>query len=128
MKIVLLAILLLFFAALSFGLYQYFKPPVNLKNLQAEAILSAAELKEQLAADTSAKNMLSDKVILVEGRVSSVEKGEHLTIIIDSSIRGELNKNTEVPEVGQQVGIKGMLGGYDELFEEVVLVKCQLVK
>ncbi len=97
-------------------------------NRQAEVILSAAELKKQLAADTSAKEMLGDKIILVKGKVSSVEKGEYTTIIIDSFIRGELDKNIEMPQVGQQVGIKGMLGGYDEIFEEVVLVKCQLEK
>ncbi len=128
MKKILLTVMFLFFAALSFGLYHYYKPPVNLMNRQAEVILSAAELKKQLTADTSAKEMLGDKIILVKGKVSSVEKGEYTTIIIDSFIRGELDKNTEIPQVGQQVGIKGILGGYDEIFEEVVLVKCQLEK
>lgn len=128
MKKIFLSVTFLLVGALSFGLYHYFKPPINLKNYQAEIILSATELKEQLAADTSVKNRLHDKVILVKGRVSSVEQGEHTTVIIDSSIRGELDKNTKVPEVGQGVGIKGMLGGYDEFFEEVVLIKCQLVK
>jgi hypothetical protein len=128
MKKILTTLVLFFCTGLSFGLYQYFKPPVNLKNLKAEIVLSAAELKEQLATNTLAINELSNKVILVEGTVSSVEKGDHVTIIIDSSIRGEFDKNTEISQVGQEVQIKGMLAGYDEIFEEVVLVKCQLEK
>ena len=128
MKKIVLTLVLLFFAGLGFGLYQYFKPPENLKNREAEISLSAAELKEQLAADTAARNEFSNKVLLVEGILSSVEKGEYITFIIDSSIRGELDKNTQIPEPGQAVRIKGMLGGYDEIFEEVVLIKCELEK
>ena len=128
MKKIVLTLVLLFFAGLGFGLYQYFKPPENLKNREAEISLSATELKEQLAADTAAKSEFSNKVLLVEGTLSSVEKGEHITFIIDSSIRGELDKNTQIPEPGQTVRIKGMLAGYDEIFEEVVLIKCELEK
>jgi starvation-inducible outer membrane lipoprotein len=126
MKKIVSIVALLFVAALSFGLYEYSRAPASLKNQRAEIILSATELKEQLATDTSARSRFSNKVILVEGTVSSVEQGEHTTIIIDSSIRGELEENTPVPGLGQTVRLKGMLGGYDEIFEEVVLVKCQL--
>lgn len=123
-KIALLVVLLI--AVLSFGWYQYSRAPANLKNKKAEIMLSASELKEQLAADTSARNKYSNKVILVEGTVSSVEQGEHTTITLDASVRGELEKNTAVPKAGQTVRLKGMLGGYDEMFEEVVLIKCEL--
>ncbi|CAN5828608.1 hypothetical protein BH24BAC1_BH24BAC1_15240 [soil metagenome] len=117
---------LLLAAALSFGVYQYFRAPANLKNREAEVFLSATELKEQLAGDTTARHRFSQKVILVEGTVFAVEQADHTTIIIESSVRGELEKNSPVPEPGQTVRLKGMLGGYDEIFEEVVLVKCQL--
>jgi starvation-inducible outer membrane lipoprotein len=117
---------LLLFGVLSFGLYQYSKAPVSLKNQKAEITLSATELKEQLATDTTARSRFSSKVILVEGTVSSVEQGEHAVITVDSFVRGELEKGTPLPEPGQKVRLKGMLGGYDEIFEEVVLVKCQL--
>lgn len=118
----------LFFGGLGFGLYQYFKPPENLMYREAEIRLSATTLKELLAADTAAKNEFINKVLLVEGTLSSVEKGDHITFIMDSSIRGELDKNTQLPEPGQMIRIKGMLGGYDEIFEEVVLIKCELEK
>lgn len=128
MKKITFIVLLLIFAALSFGLYQYSRAPESLKNQKAEIILSATELKERLAADTSARSRLSNKVLLVEGVVSSVEEGEHSAIILDSIVRGELETGTLVPEPGQTVQLKGMLGGYDEIFEEVVLIKCQLEK
>ncbi|ALJ00459.1 hypothetical protein [Rufibacter tibetensis] len=126
MKKIATVIALFFLTALFFGLYQYSRAPVNLKNQKAEVILSAIELKEQLAADTSVRNNLSGKVLLVEGLVSSVEEGEHPAIILDATVRGELEKSTAVPKSGEKVRLKGMLGGYDEIFEEVVLIKCQI--
>lgn len=128
MKKIVLTLVILFSAGLIFGWHQYFKPPENLKNRQVEISLSATELKEQLATDPAAIKKFSNKVLLVEGTLSSVEKGGYIAIIIDSSIRGELDKNTPVPEPGQTVRIKGMLGGYDEIFEEAVLIKCELEK
>lgn len=126
MKKIVSIMALLLFAVLGIGLYQYYRAPVNLKNQEAEITLSATELKEQLATDTTARGRLSNKVVLVEGTVSSVEQGEHTVITVDSFVRGELEKGTSLPEPGQTVRLKGMLGGYDEIFEEVVLVKCQL--
>jgi starvation-inducible outer membrane lipoprotein len=126
MKKILLLGALLLFGVLSYGLYHYLRPPENLKNKEADIVLTAAELKEQLTTDSSAKIRLSNKIILVEGTVSSVEQGEHLMITLDSSVRGELEKNTAVPEPGKVVSLKGMLGGYEEIFDEVVLIKCEL--
>jgi starvation-inducible outer membrane lipoprotein len=126
MKKVFAIMALLFAALISFGLYEYNKAPATLKNQKAEIVLSATELKEQLINDSSARKRFGDKVILVEGIVSSVERGEHTAITIEASIRGELEKNTAVPDAGQRVRLKGMLGGYDEIFEEVVLIKCEL--
>lgn len=126
MKKIALLVALLFLVLLGFGLYQYSRAPANLKNEKAEIILTATKLKEQLASDTLARTKYSNKVILVEGTVSSVEQGEHTTITLDTSVRGELEKNTAVPQSGQTVRLKGMLGGYDEIFEEVVLIKCEL--
>jgi starvation-inducible outer membrane lipoprotein len=126
MKKVFAIMALLFAALIGFGLYEYHKAPATLKNQKAEIVLSATELKEQLTNDSSARKRFGDKVILVEGIVSSVERGEHTAITIEASIRGELEKNTAVPEAGQRVRLKGMLGGYDEIFEEVVLIKCEL--
>jgi hypothetical protein len=126
MKKVFAIMILLFVALISYGLYEYNKAPATLKNEKAEIVLSATELKEQLTNDSSARKRFYDKVILVEGIVSSVERGEHPAITIEASIRGELEKNTAVPEAGQRVRLKGMLGGYDEIFEEVVLIKCKL--
>lgn len=126
MKKIAILVALLLIALFGFGFYQYSRAPENLKNEKAEITLSATQLKEQLASDTSARTKYSNKVILVEGTVSSVEQGEHTTITLDTSVRGELDKNTAVPEPGQTVRLKGMLGGYDEMFEEVVLIKCEL--
>lgn len=127
MKKIASLVALLFLAGISFGFYQYYRAPENLKNQKAEIILSSTELKELLAADASAKNRLSNKVLLVEGVVSSVEKGgEQTSIIIDSIVRGDLDNTIPVPKPGQTVRLKAILGGYDEIFEEVVLIKCQL--
>lgn len=126
MKKTALLVALLLLLLIGFGFYQYSRAPANLKNEKAEIILTATKLKEQLASDTLARTKYSNKVILVEGTVSSVEQGEHTIITLDASVRGELEKNTVVPEPGQSVRLKGMLGGYDEMFEEAVLIKCEL--
>lgn len=117
---------LLFAVITAYALYEYNKAPATLKNQKAEIILSATKLKKQLINDNSARKRFGGKIILVEGIVSSVERGEHTSITMDSSVRGELKKNTVVPEPGERVRLKGILGGYDEIFEEVVLIKCEL--
>lgn len=128
MKKIAFTLLFILVVAISFGLYQYLRPASTVTNMQPELSLSASELKRQLSNDPSIESKFSNKAISVEGQISSMEVGQTTTVLIDSSVRCEFSKDFRKPQQQGHVKITGLLAGYDELFEEVLLVKCKIEK
>lgn len=126
MKRLLIIGTLLAFAGINYGWYLYQKPAEGVRGRKAEKFYPAAELSRLLAEDKAAPGRLAGQVILVEGVLTSVDRAEVTAFMLDGSIRGELSRPDQLPQPGSKVKIKGMLGGYDELFGETVLVKCQI--
>lgn len=128
MKKIALTLLFILVVAICFGLYQYSRPALTVMNVQPEFSFSASELKKELSSDPSTESKFTNKTVLVEGQISSVEEGQTTTVIIDSSVRCEFSKDYSLPKQQGQVKIKGLFAGYDELFEEVLLIKCNIEK
>ncbi|HXI01183.1 MAG TPA: hypothetical protein VNI52_13025 [Sphingobacteriaceae bacterium] len=127
MKRTALILLFILIVAVSFGLYQYSRPASTVINVQPEWSLSASELKKQLSNDPSLESKFSNKAISIEGKISSFETAENTTtLLIDSSVRCEFLKDFRLPKELGHVKITGLFAGYDELFEEVLLVKCKI--
>lgn len=126
MKKMFLVSLVLISAVIIFGLYQYFRPPRNLKNVEPQISIAPSELKKQLAGDIRMMHKFGDSVIVIEGQISSIEKGHTTTVLVDSVVRCELDKSSNVILREGNIRIKGILGGYDDLFEQVLLVKCEI--
>lgn len=118
--------LFLVVAAISFGFYQYFRPAVNIKNIDPKFSFYANELKEQLTDNIQVMKKFGNSVIIIEGNISSFEKANTTTVLIDSVVRCELEKGCELKAHKGRIRIKGILGGYDDLFGEALLIKCQI--
>lgn len=128
MKKVILISLILITAVMTFSLYQYFRPPRNIKNIEPQISISPNDLKRQLAGDVEIMKKFGNSVIVIEGRISSIVKTNTTTVLVDSAVRCELDKNSNVNMKEGKIRIKGILGGYDDLFEQVLLVKCEIVQ
>lgn len=126
MKKILLVLSTLFATALSYALYQYFRPSVSIKNVEPDLLISARDLKKKLVERHLAMEKLGNTVFLVVGAITSVEKANTTTVLIDSSVRCELNNNVRLNQEKGKIRIKGLLGGYDEFFNEVLMIKCEV--
>lgn len=126
MKKILFVLSILFLASLSYGLYQYFKPSANIKKIAPKFSISAHDLRKQLVGDNQAVEKFGNTVFMVEGAITSVDKANTTTVLIDSSVRCELDKNAKLNQEEGKIRIKGLLGGYDEFFDEVLMIKCEV--
>lgn len=124
-KIISISVLLVI-AVISFGFYEYYRGPLNIKNIHPKFSFSANELKEQLTDNIQVMKKFGNSVIIIEGNISSFEKANTTTVFIDSVVRCELEKDCELKVKEGKIRIKGILGGYDDLFGEALLVKCQI--
>lgn len=128
MKKLILISLVLITAVMAFSLYQYFRPPRSIKNVEPQISISPNDLKRQLAGDVEIMKKFGNSVIVIEGQISSIVKTNTTTVLVDSAVRCELDKNSNVNMKEGKIRIKGILGGYDDLFEQVLLVKCEIVQ
>lgn len=126
MKKLLLSFVILLIALISYGLYEYYRPPASLKDKEARFTMSSFDLKKQVEQNPQAVQHFGNDVILVEGIISSQEKAATTTVMLDSSIRCELDHTCSPGNYDGKVRIKGLLAGYDDFFGEVLLVKCQI--
>lgn len=126
MKKILLVLSILFAAALSYALYQYFRPSVSIKNVEPDLFISARDLKRKLVDGQLTMEQLGNTVFMIEGAITSLEKANTTTVLIDSSVRCELDSNVRLNQEKGKIRIKGLLGGYDEFFDEVLMIKCEV--
>jgi len=124
--IVLLAIVSV---AVGFGLYSYNKGPRDLSAEKADVSMSANALLTAFQSDeTAANGLYLDKVVVVTGTISAIEKAEVSTITLEtgdlmSAIVCELAHPSDIDgrTEGEEVKIKGQCTGF---LSDVILVKC----
>ena len=116
--------------------WQYNKPSRNLKQENADLSITATELYRQCSENvTEANGQYLDKVLLVRGRLQSINRGEagSLNLILDAGsemggIICEFPKGNLPPgmnlQTGKELTIKGQCTGF---LMDVVLVKCVIV-
>lgn len=128
--IILGAALIAVLSSFSYGVYLYNKPAMKIENedpvlvtTSKELVGSFAENAEKLTAE------FSGKVIEVKGKVSLIEGSAESTIVLlENGVKCEFS-DTKLPfEIGQEVVVKGIFSGYDDMFNELSLLKCLIVK
>lgn len=115
-----------FLGILIYAINEYKRGPkeitVTSPSIYKDALAFQAEFKE----GTTAFTKYADSVVELSGRASSINKEEKITITLDGVVRCELSSDTLATSLkeGSEIRIKGVFGGYDDLFEEVLLVRC----
>ena len=128
-------LLLVILAAGGYGLYLYTKKPPDTRKMKARADITAAKLVEEFKTDEAkAGAKYIDKVIIVSGVVSSIEKqhdqatvslksDDMLSNVVCSFYSDELTSLDGVSE-GKEIRVKGNCTG---MLSDVILNKCSIV-
>lgn len=124
-KKILLVVLIIVLVGGYFG-YQYvMAPPKDISSSTADfknnALNFALEFEKN---ETIATSKYTEKVIQVKGTITGVENNN---ITLDNKVNCGFENNINLKK-GDQVIVKGLFIGFDEMFEEVKLDKCSLVK
>lgn len=135
-KYLLLAFLFLALCGIGIGLYLFNKPSPKASDIKPAFTLTATELAKAFESDgTQAGKLYAGKVLQVSGKVSDVKKDDKglLTLVIEgtpgSAVSGVLQDlPKEEVKKGDEVTIKGFCSGFDDLFGEVQLHSCGIVK
>ena len=131
LKKIVIAIVIIAISAVVYGLYLYNKPSENVVISNAEMFTTSNELIAKFDSEPSLSTTLLNKVIEVKGTVTLIEKGELSSIIVlDENVKCELSNDQFKVSIqkGDQVTVKGVYSGIDEMFNEIILAKCQLLE
>ncbi len=134
---ILFALSIVVVVVIVYSLYMYNKPHRNINKEEASFNMTVDELYnqfEQNVDEASAK--YADKVVTLAGKVASVDKnpngdffvimkGENLNINFAMDPTAEFNEKDFTVE--QNIKIKGLFVGFDDLLYEVQFKKCSLV-
>lgn len=123
-KVILIGIVILAIIAY-FGYNYVMAPPKDISKSKVDIEIKATEFAKEFSANEKiATNKYQEKVVEVKGKITSVEKN---SITIDGKVTCGFENSIELNK-GDQVKVKGLFIGFDEMFEEVKLDKCSLIK
>jgi len=123
MKKLLIALVLLLVIGY-FGYNYVMAPPKNISESSADFKITATDFSKEFSANLeSANTKYQEKIIRINGIITEVES-EGITI--NKTIFCKLD-GKESLNVGDQIKIKGLYIGYDDLFELVKLDQCTIV-
>jgi hypothetical protein len=124
MKKLLIALVLLL-VVVYFGYNYVMAPPKNISESSADYKITATDFSKEFSTNLETANTkYQEKVVRIEGAITEVES-EGITI--NKTIFCKLD-NKETLKVGDQVKVKGLYIGYDDLFEVVKLDQCTIIK
>lgn len=123
-KVILIGIVILAIIVY-FGYNYVMAPPKDISKSKVDIEITATEFAKEFSANEKiATNKYQEKVVEVKGEITSVEKN---SITIDGKVTCGFENSIELNK-GDQVKVKGLFIGFDEMFEEVKLDKCSLIK
>lgn len=129
-KIILIIALVAVLGAIGYGYYLYNKPAKKISEENPELVVAATKLISDFSAN--AEKLTTEyvgKVVQVKGKVSMIENGnESKIVIIDNGIKCEFNNLETTLNKDQEITVKGLFTGYDDMFNELSLAKCHIVQ
>ncbi len=116
--------------AVSYGAFLYHKPHKNIETVESDITANATELIAQFNTNKDQiSNNLFEKVLEVSGTITHIEQSsEHTLLILDDGIKCELHTINKELSPGNTVKLKGVYSGFDEMFNEISLIRCYLIK
>ncbi|XMO86016.1 hypothetical protein AAFN75_14600 [Algibacter sp. AS12] len=118
-------------AVICYATYQYNKPQQDVLSSNSDYSFSAIQLIEKFNQDANASTPLFDKIITVSGKISLIEESTNTSILIlNDGIKCEIDNSNLKQNLteGMSVKIKGVFSGYDDMFNEIALVKCVIIE
>ncbi len=125
---------ILLFAAIALGYYMYNKPHINVLKENVDYVVSVDSVVHEFLVDVEKSNLkYHDKIIQITGKFSSQSVSEsHLATIVikgeDRLVNCEMDslyaKDLPIFQPDDEITIKGLFVGYDDLLEELQLKKC----
>lgn len=115
------------------GLYAYFgmynKSHRDYFNEEPAYELKSHELRDDFQEDqAAAQDKYLDKVLIVTGAIKKIEGDTNKTLILDGAACSLHKSETGEVNSGDQVKIKGRATAYDDMFGDVRLDNCFLIK
>ncbi|NQY28544.1 MAG: hypothetical protein HRT69_03625 [Flavobacteriaceae bacterium] len=126
---ILIIVASLLLAVLLYGTYLYNKPHKNILDSDSDISYVANTLINKFNANKITSNDLLDKVIEISGNVTLVEESEKsIIVVLNNGVKCELKNTTKTMKIGDHITIKGVYSGFDEMFNEISLTRCHLIK
>jgi len=129
-KIVIGASVLILIVA-AYGFYLFNKPSEHIVASKSELTITSKDLIKKFESQPNLIKEHLNKVIEVNGVITLIEKGTvNTSLVIDNGIKCELSNDQITKEIitGKQATVKGVFNGVDEMFNEIILAKCRLIK
>lgn len=124
MKKIIIGIILLLIASF-FGYNYVMAAPKNIKTSKADYSISTTLFAEEFVKDLSfSEKKYTDKVVEINGGITEIEENG---VTIDSKVFVQLESTKELKK-GNQIKVKGLFIGYDELFELIKLDQGSIVE
>jgi hypothetical protein len=122
-KIILLAVLVLAIVGY-FGYNYVMAPPKDINKAKSDFQITAITFaKEFSESENAATAKYQEKVITVNGVITATE---NKSITIDGKVTCGFENKVDLKK-GDQIKVKGLFIGFDEMFEEVKLDKCSII-
>ena len=130
-------IIIIIFGAL-YAYYMFNKPHINVQKQDADFEISGDAILNDFLSDPSAANIkYSGKIILVDGTLNSeISENTAVKSILISSEEAIINcelDSTQMTDIhkftkGDQIYVKGIFVGYDDLLGELQINNCYIVE
>ena len=140
-KNILISLLLIIVVAASFGYYMFSKGPRDVKHSTAIEINATALYDEFSKDSTTALKKYADKILLVNGEITSIslnQKKEQIILlktgVDEASINCTLEEEAGNIKVNDKINIKGICSGIGQgdadlgIQADVYLTRCFLIK
>ncbi|PHS07560.1 MAG: hypothetical protein COA88_08535 [Kordia sp.] len=115
--------------AVLYATYLYNKPHKNILDSDADISYIANTLINNFNTNKITSDDLVTKIIEVSGKVTLIEKSnKSIIVILNDGVKCELKNTNNNIKTGSHITIKGMYSGFDEMFNEISLTRCHLIK
>ena len=138
MKKIIIGIVLAIILAVVVGYYLYNKPHIDVSKQKADYSLTADDLYKEFDEDLmNAINKYADRVVEVTGRLQTISQSDkRISNIVMTGDMATVNCEMDslfvhrlaLSKEGDQVKIRGIFVGFDDLLEELQLRKCIVVE